>query len=533
MRQEDQPIDPNPRVPRGTIYRFDRFTLDPVRGALLAAGGTEVALRPKAFTLLRQMVENAGRLINKDEIMATVWPDVIVTDDSVTQLVKEIRRALGDEEQRLLRTVPRRGFLFAAEVSHLDDQATLVVNAERTALPLPDHPSLVVLPFQNMSGDPEQEYFADGMVEDITTVLSRVRWLFVIARNSAFTYKGKAVDVRQVGRELGVRYVLEGSVRRAGGRVRITGQLVEAQTGAHLWADRFDGELADVFDLQDRITEAVARAVLPSLRGAEMERAERKPTGNLDAYDLYLRALPNHYAMTREGNFEAVRLVQAALALEPRYATAAALCATVLGYRYLHGWCDDAVADCAEAVTFARRAIAYAPADPEVLAMAASGLGTIADAVDEAAALAERAVSLNPNSAFVLHHCGWLYQFAGRHREAIDMMERARRADPLDPMAYSALAGLAQAQINMGDPEGAVRNARQAVDQNPRFVVGLRVLAAALALSGRQGEAEAAARRVLALQPGLTIRHIFERRPQAATARKAYIEGLRRAGIPE
>jgi TolB-like protein len=235
---------------RGAVYRFDRFTLDLVRGALLAAGGTEIGLRPKAFALLRQMVENAGRLIDRDEIMAAIWPGVVVTDDSVSQVVKEIRRALGDEEQRLLRTVPRRGFLFAAEVSRVDDQATLVV-LPPAAVPTAaatGRPVLAVLPFANMTGDPGQEYFADGITDELTTALSHLRWFSVVARSSAFIYKGALLDVRQVGRELGVGYVLEGSIRQSGDKVRITAQLCEAEAGLQVWAHRFDGGLADIFD---------------------------------------------------------------------------------------------------------------------------------------------------------------------------------------------------------------------------------------------------------------------------------------------
>jgi TolB-like protein len=243
-------------------------------------------------------VENAGRLLDRDEIMAAVWPGVSVTDDSVTQAIKEIRRALGDGEQRLLRTVPRRGFLFAAEFSRVDDKATLVVlppdsDHERTdttemafAHSPSGRPMLVVLPFTNMTGDPEQEYFADGITEDLTTALSHLRWFSVIARNSAFTYKGRAVDVRQVGRELGVGYVLEGSIRKAGTRVRITAQLCETEAGAHIWAGRYDGDLTDIFDLQDRLAEAVVGTIEPSLRLAEVERVRTKRTESHTAYDL-------------------------------------------------------------------------------------------------------------------------------------------------------------------------------------------------------------------------------------------------------
>ncbi len=297
--------------------------------------------------------------------MAAIWPGVIVTDDSVTQVVKEIRRALGDGEQRLLRTVPRRGFLFAAEVSRVDDQATLVVDPPdpdqpptelfepvvATAQSPASRPMLVVLPFANMTGDPAQEYFADGITEDVTTALSHLRWFSVIARNSAFTYKGRATDVRQVGRDLGVGYVLEGSIRKAGDRVRIAAQLCEAEAGTQVWAGRFDGDLADIFDLQDRLTEAVVGAIERSLRLAEVARARAKPTESLTAYDLYLRALPHRFA-TREGNEEALRLLRRAIAIDPGFAAAKGTLAGLHIIRFGQDWAEKG--DVQEAVRLAR-----------------------------------------------------------------------------------------------------------------------------------------------------------------------------------
>src|SRR5271154_1703011 len=340
-------------------YRFDRFTLDLIRGALRAHDGSELALRPKSFDLLRYMVINAGRLIDRDELMQAVWPGVFVTDESITQCVKDIRRALDDQTRRVLRTVPRRGYLLDVSTSCLaaDESGALLpasTNADAAALlpapppnrpsvrpdvpeepsarlALPDKPSMAVLPFQNMSDDPQQEYFVDGMVEDIITALSRIKWLFVIARNSSFVYKGKAVDIRQVGRELGVRYVLEGGVRKAGNRLRITGQLIEAETGAHIWADRFDGAVEDVFDLQDQITTAIVGILEPNIQRSEIERSRRKRPDSLDAYDLYLRALP-HMTSVMPGEARiAAGLLRDALDLDPNYAAAHALLA----------WCHE------------------------------------------------------------------------------------------------------------------------------------------------------------------------------------------------
>jgi TolB-like protein len=279
------------------IYRFDRFTLDLVRGMLLAEDGTELSLRPKSFALLHHFVANSGRLVDRDELMQVVWPGVFVSDDSIAQCITEIRRALGGDGQRLLRTIPRRGYRLAVptsiesapEVRATPEDATTPGPAPLVAAILSDPPMIAVLPFQNMSGDPDQEYFADGMVKEIITALSRIRWLFVIARNSSFIYKGHAVDIKQVGRELGVRYVLEGSVRRSADQVRVTAQLIDASNGAHLWAEHFDGPLADVFELQDKIASSVAGIIEPALQDAETTRSADRPKRDLAAYDLYLR----------------------------------------------------------------------------------------------------------------------------------------------------------------------------------------------------------------------------------------------------
>ena len=377
-------MDVNIVAPRGAVYRFDGFTLDLVRGALLAASGTEIALRPKAFALLRQLVENAGRLIDRDEIMAAVWPGVTVTDDSITQVIKEIRRALGDAEQRLLRTVPRRGVLFAAEVRRADDPASLVVFPAREPTPRTvaaafnpaSRPMLVVLPFANITGDPGQDYFADGISEDVMTALSYLRWFSVIARNSAFTFKGRAVDVREIGRQLGVGYVLEGSIRKSGERVRITARLCETEAGAQIWAGRFDGDLTDIFDLQDRLTEAVVGAIEPSLRLAEVARGRSKPTENLTAYDLYLRALPHRF-ITKEGSEEALRLLRRAIAIDPGFVAAKGTLAGLHSIRLGLGWGEQG--DAEEATRLARETVEDAEEDaPSALACAGFALAAIA-----------------------------------------------------------------------------------------------------------------------------------------------------------
>jgi TolB-like protein len=274
-------------------------------------------------------------------------------------------------------------------------------------LALPEKPSIAVLPFQNMSGDPEQEYFADGMVEDIITALARFPSLFVIARNSSFSYKGHSPDIRQVGRELGVRYVLEGSVHKAGSKVRITGQLIEAATGTHLWADRYDGELDDVFALQDRITESVAGVIAPSIEKAEIERARRKPTGNLDAYDLYLRALPLNYGLVREDHEEAIALLRRSIEIEPAYAPAHFALGRVLVLCVAQGWADTATVG-AEAMQCLRRALRIDRHNAEAIACLARGIAYLENRYDEPLSLVETAVTLNPSCATAWMHSGWV-----------------------------------------------------------------------------------------------------------------------------
>ncbi len=326
-------------------------------------------------------------------------------------------------------------------------------------LALPDKPSLAVLPFQNMSGDPEQEYFADGMVEDITTALSRVGWFFVIARNSSFTYKGRAVDVRQVGRELGVRYVLEGGVRRAGGRVRITCQLIEASSGRHVWADRFDGDLSDIFELQDRITESVVGAIEPNLQRAEIARASAKPTENLDAYDLYLRALEQHYLSTEASAREAVRLLRQAIAMDNRFGLAKALKAWCIGIAVEQGWIARRTQEAIEAETLARVALAESPDDPSALRLAGLTVAFLAYDRDAGRAALDRALTLNGNSAQILSASGWIHNYLGHFDIARDHFGRAMRLSPLDPELYLFQCGLAMALV-LGEPCGTDVGAR-------------------------------------------------------------------------
>jgi adenylate cyclase len=396
---------------------------------------------------------------------------------------------------------------------------------------LPDKPSVAVLPFENMSGDPEQEYFADGMVEEITTALSRFKWLFVIARNSSFTFKGKNVDVKEVGRKLGVRYVLEGSVRKASGKVRITGQLIDASTGAHIWADRFERDLTDVFALQDEVTVAVVSAIEPKLLQTEIAMAVRRRPENLTAYDFYLRAVQQLYLSTRESLTEAIRLAHRALELDPRFGLVAALAGVLHMNNVVLGYADDPQFDRQEAIRFMRLAFSLDDGDPDTLAWVALTSTFMVGDRESEIEMADRAVALNPNS-YVAWICrGWVHRNAGLPEEAIRSFERAIRASPVDPLLYRLFTGMGMALIELGRFDEAIVAGKKAQRQNSSFLAVNLVLASAFAHLGRDAETHEAAARVLELDPAFTISARMDRRRQAHA--KLEIEGLRKAGLPE
>jgi adenylate cyclase len=399
------------------------------------------------------------------------------------------------------------------------------------APPLPDRPSIAVLPFENMSGDPEQEYFADGMVEEITTALSRFKWLFVIARNSSFTYKGKAVNVKQVGHELGVRYVLEGSVRKVAGKVRITGQLIDAVTSAHIWADRFERDLTDVFALQDEVTVAVVTAIQPKLFQTEIAMATRRRPENLTAYDYYLRALPQFYLTTREGLAEALRLTHRALELDPRFGLAAAAAGVCHMNNVLLGYSADPQFDRKEAVRLPRLALSIDDDDPETLAAAAVTSAFMVGDSESEIQMADRAVALNPNSFFAWAGRGHVHRIAGLPEEAVRSYERAIRMSPADPRLHFTFLGMGLAFIELGRFDEAIVAGKKALRQNPSFSPAYRLLASAFAHLGRDTEAREAAARLLEVDPAFTICARMDRRRQSHL--KLLIEGLRKAGLPE
>ncbi|MET4038029.1 TolB-like protein/Flp pilus assembly protein TadD [Bradyrhizobium sp. JR7.2] len=519
-------------------YLFEEYAFDTDRREL-HRGANVVAIAPQVFDLLDYLLRNRERVVSKDDLIKAIWDGRIVSDAALTTRVNVARSAIGDsgEEQRLIKTLPRKGFRFVGPVREAQRPLSVAVTeipAEqpKPVLPLPDKPSLAVLPFTNLSSDPEQEYFADGMVEDIITGLSRSKSLFVIARHSTFTYKGKAVDIKQVGRELGVRYVLEGSVRKAGNRVRITGQLIYATTGAHLWADRFDSQLEDIFDLQDQVTSCVIGAIFPQLERAEIERAKRKPTGSLEAYDYYLRALSSFYQFTREQNIEAVRLSQAANVIDPEFAAAYALDAYSYLQRKFFGWRSDAAQECVEARRLVMRAIELDKDDPTVLARTGQVISELLGEVEEGAALLSRAINLDPNLVIARYSRGGEHLMLGELDAALEQYEIAVRLSPLDPLIFFAQTGIAYAHFMAGRYDDGSSWARSAVLQRPNYVNAQFILAACLSMSGRVEEARVVFARLLQLKPVLRISRIKTRFRRAEDIERLS-QACRMAGLPE
>jgi TolB-like protein/class 3 adenylate cyclase len=401
-------------------------------------------------------------------------------------------------------------------------------------LALPDKPSIAVLPFQNLSGDPEQEYFADGMVEDIITGLSRFKSLFVIARHSTFTYKGKAVDIKQVGRELGVRYVLEGSVRKSGARVRIAGQLVDAANGMHLWADRFESRFEDVFDLQDQVTTSVVGAITPKLEQAEIERAKRKPTASLDAYDYYLRGMAKFYRWTAEDISEALRLFKRSIELDPEFASAYGMAARCYSYRRSNKWFTNLQQEAVEAARLARHAVELGKDDAVALCLAGWTFAHVAGDLDSGASLIDQSITLNSNLAVAWLFSGWVAVYLGEPEVAIEHVGRAMRLSPLDPSIARMQAATATAHFFAGRYDEACSWAEKAVRGQPDSLAALRAAAASSALAGRFEKAREAVARLRQLDPTARVSNLKDYIPLRRTEDfDSFAEGLRMAGLPE
>jgi TolB-like protein len=461
---------------------------------------------------------------------------ICMSDDAYRQVRGKVESACDDLGLQTLKNIAEPMRAWRVQLGgHGAAKARPVSPAgQAPMLALPDKPSIAVLPFQNMSGDPEQEYFADGMVEDIITALSHFRNLFVIARNSSFTYKGRSVDVKQVGRELGVRYVLEGSVRKAAGKVRITGQLIDAASGAHLWADRFDGSIDDIFELQDQVTSSVVNAIAPKLEQAEIERVKRKPTENLDAYDHFLRGMSVLNQWTRESNREATESFCKAIELDPNFASAYGMAAWCYVWRKANGWMNDRDVEIGEATRLAKRAVELGRDDAVALSRAGHVIAYVVGDLDSATPAIERALLLNPNLASAWNFAGWTRVLRGEPEAAIEYLARSMRLSPLDQLGYSAKGSTAHAHFFLGADEDASAWADKAVQENPNYLIVNCIAAASHAFAGHQEKAVQAVSRMLQIDPSLHISKIKElfplRRPNDLAK---YEKGLRKAGLPD
>jgi TolB-like protein/cytochrome c-type biogenesis protein CcmH/NrfG len=481
-------------------------------------------------------MENRDRVVSKDELIDKIWHGRSVSESTLTSRINAARKAIGDNgaNQALIRTIARKGFRFVGDVetklAAIAPDPSRGAQATQTMLALPDRPAIAVLPFTNMSGDREQDYFSDGISEDIITALSKLRWFFVVARNSSFVYKGRAVHIHEVARELGVRYVLEGSVRRSGDRVRISAQLNDVSTGSHLWAERYDRELADIFAVQDEITEAIVAAIEPQLYAAESFRAQQKPPGSLDAWDLVMRALSHYWRITREDNAAAQGLLEQATTIDPTYGKALGLLATSHIFGAHMGWADMA----ATVPVAERAALAAVEADSED-AWAHHGLAytyLFRRRFDDSLAEFELTLRLNPNFAMAHAFYGVTLCYAGRWQDGDAAARRALRLSPRDPLAAIYCGVAAYAQFIGRNYEASIQLARESMRQRADFVGAHRVLTAAAGMLGDAQLAMSALQGLHRTQPGLSLAWLTRELPMLrAEDREHYLEGFRRAGM--
>jgi len=481
-----------------------RFRLD-TRQRQLTRDGVPVPLGSRALDILCVLAGANGEVVSKDELMTRVWPGVVVEENNIQVHVSALRKTLDDGKsgETYLMTVPGRGYrlvgLKASRPATEDPRGNPPLATTST------QPLIAVLPFQNMSGDPEQDYFADGMVDEIITGLSRIKWLSVVSRNSSFIYKNKPVTITEVAEKFGVRYVLEGGVRKAGNRIRISAQLIDAKTDTHLWAEQYDRVLEDVFALQDEITMCVVGAMEPSLRKAEIERVKRQRPTNLNAYDLLLRALPFLLTHIPSDSAIAIPLLEEALALQPDYAAAHAFLSRCLHHRYTRAG-GRREEDRAAAIRHARSAVAYGSDDATALAVAAQIIAWEEHDTATALNLFDRALDLSGSNIFALALSAIVLALMGKAERAIERAEQAIFLSPFDSYNFRSHHALVVAHFTRQRYKDAVDAARKMLDYNPRFSTGRAYLAAALLRDGRTAEAKAAARDVLQLEPTFTIR---------------------------
>ena len=512
------------------LYRFNDFSLDLFRGSLRTAD-VEVQLRAKSFAVLRHLIENAGRLVAKEDILAAVWPRVNVSDESLARCISDVRTAICDRDKKIIKTVARRGYVFTANIATqecllLERQADSTTGDE----PLQDRPSIAVLPFTNMSRNPDQDFLADGIAEDVLTELSKLRWLFVIARNSSFTYRDKAVDCRQVSKELGVRYILEGSVRRSERRIRVTGQLIDAKTGTHLWAERYDHDLTDIFALQDRITSAVATAIGPVILDAERKLAARKQPEDLKAWEAYQRGMW-HMSHRDAGSVAiAQKFFQQAIDLDRTFAPAFSALAWCYSMATSVFGVMSIAEGCRLSEPLAREAIALDDNDPDSYARLALTLFLKGD-VDSAIQFANHALSIAPHNAEALGVKGASLVYSGRGSEGRDAIQQYLKASPRDPARAIRLAQYAGSQYLDRDYKGAVSTATEGVRLFPDHPLCYRWLAASLGQLGQGAQASLALKQLTNLAPTFADVHIRQRPAHMRLADQEHmLDGLRKAG---
>jgi TolB-like protein len=497
-----------------------------------------VAMQPQVFDLLVHLLKHHDHVVSRDDLIALVWGGRIVSDSTLDSRINAARNAVGDngKDQRLIRTIPRKGIRFIGAVCRQPDNdppaapAPADTGPPKLRLSLPDRPAIAVLPFDNMSGDQEQDYFSDGISEDIITGLSKLRWFFVIARNSSFTYKGKAVHIRQVAAELGVRYVVEGSVRKNGDRVRITAQLNDAATGSHVWAEHYDRDLLDVFAVQDEITDAIVMAIEPQIYAAENFRSRRKPPNNVDAWDLLMRALSHHWRITREDSIAARALLEKAIAIDPNYGQAQALLATNYMFGVHLGWVDIATT-----VPLAERAALAAVTVDNEDAWAHTALGSVyfsTRRLDDSLAEFELALELNPNFAPAQGYYALALCYSGRWQDAYAATQRAIRQSPRDPTLAIYYGVGAYAQFIGRNYHDAIALAREATRHRGDLTGAYRVMTVAAGMAGQIDGAKAALRELRRTQPDISLAWIANALPWKNDAdREHYLEGFRRAGL--
>ena len=520
------------------IYNFENYALS-LKRRELRLGPELVPLEPQNFDLLQYLIESRDRVASKDDLILNVWKGRIVSDATMSSSVAAVRQAIGDsgEAQRFIRTIPRKGFRFVGMVRQETDasEPKLPSSAsEHSALPLPDKPSIAVLPFANFSGDTEQTYFADGIVDEIITALSRIPWLFVIARTSTFSYRDKVIDIRQVGRELGVRYVLEGSVRKEADRIRIMPQLIDASTGAHLWAERFEGSIERIFELQDKVTEKIVGAIAPKLQRVEIERTRHKPTENLDAYDYFLRGVARFNLLTKDANEEAIGIFGKAIQIDPNYASAYGMTASCYVNRKASRTMADEEKETSEALRLARKAVDLADDDAIALSTGGFALAYLGGDLENGVELIDRALEQSPNLASAMIYSGWVRTFLGDQETAIEHFMRSMRLSPLDPFIVSSYAGVAFAHLLAGRPGEAASWAEKAFQKRPNFFFAIVVRAAAEALCGRSKSAHEAMTRVRERDPTLRVSNLKELEPLRRPEQLAiWMDGMRKAGLPE